>query len=50
MMARDKGSVVGFATALPGTVSRIAAWAKSLQGRGCLLVPITMLAVKAKSS
>jgi hypothetical protein len=50
MMARDKGSVVGFATALPGTVARIAAWAKNLQGRGFVLAPITMVAVKAKSS
>jgi polysaccharide deacetylase 2 family uncharacterized protein YibQ len=50
MMARDKGSVVGFATALPGTIARIVAWARNLQSRGFVLVPITMIAVKAKSS
>jgi polysaccharide deacetylase 2 family uncharacterized protein YibQ len=50
IMARHKGSVVGFATALPGTVARIAGWAKNLQSRGFVLVPITMVAVKAKSS
>jgi polysaccharide deacetylase 2 family uncharacterized protein YibQ len=38
------------ATALPATVARIAAWAKKLEGRGFVLVPITMIAVKAKSS
>ncbi len=50
MTARDKGSAVGFAMALPGTITRIAAWAKNLESRGFVLVPITMVAVKAKSS
>ena len=38
------------ATALPATVERIAEWAKTVEGRGIVLVPITMVAVKAKSS
>ncbi len=50
MMARDHGSAVGFATALPATVARIAEWAKKVESRGFVLVPITMVAVKAKSS
>jgi hypothetical protein len=50
LAARERGTAVGFATALPATVSRIAAWAKKVEGRGFLLVPITMIAVKAKSS
>ncbi len=50
LKAREDGSAVGFATALPGTIARIAAWAKTVEGRGFVLVPITMLAVKAKSS
>ncbi|MBV9260043.1 MAG: divergent polysaccharide deacetylase family protein [Pseudolabrys sp.] len=49
MAAKEKGSAVGYATALPGTIARIAQWAKAVPGRGIVLVPITM-AVKAKSS
>ncbi|HZT27323.1 MAG TPA: divergent polysaccharide deacetylase family protein [Pseudolabrys sp.] len=50
LMARERGSAVGFATALPATVARIASWAKSLESRGFVLVPITTVALKAKSS
>lgn len=50
MLARDNGSAVGFASAQPGTIARIADWAKKVEERGFLLVPITMVAVKAKSS
>ena len=50
MLARDNGTAVGFATALPATVARIAEWAKKVEARGFVLVPITMVAVKAKSS
>jgi polysaccharide deacetylase 2 family uncharacterized protein YibQ len=50
MAARDHGSAVGLANALPGTVTRIAEWAKKVEARGFVLVPITMVAVKEKSS
>jgi uncharacterized protein len=50
LAAREHGTAVGFATAMPGTVARIAAWAKKVENRGFVLVPITMVAVKAKSS
>jgi uncharacterized protein len=50
LMARDHGNAVGIATALPSTIARIAAWAKKVEDRGFVLVPITMVAVKAKSS
>ena len=50
IMARDHGTAVGLATALPGTVTRIAEWAKKAEARGFILVPITMVAVKEKSS
>ena len=50
MTARDNGSAVGLATAQPGTLARIAEWAKKIEGRGFNLVPITMVAAKAKSS
>jgi uncharacterized protein len=50
LSAREHGTAVGFATALPATVARIADWAKAVEGKGFVLVPITMVAVKAKSS
>jgi polysaccharide deacetylase 2 family uncharacterized protein YibQ len=50
MTARDNGSAVGLATAQPTTVARIAAWAKTVEARGFVLVPISMVAIKAKSS
>jgi polysaccharide deacetylase 2 family uncharacterized protein YibQ len=50
MKARDSGVAVGFATAQPATIARIADWAKKVEGRGIFLVPITMVAIKAKSS
>ncbi len=48
--ARDHGTAVGLAAALPGTITRIAEWAKKVEARGFVLVPITMVAVKEKSS
>ena len=50
MAARDHGTAVGLANALPGTVTRIAEWAKKVEAHGFVLVPITMVAVKEKSS
>jgi len=50
MLARDNGSAVGFANAQPGTIARIADWAKAVETRGFVLVPVTMVAIKPKSS
>ena len=50
MKARESGTAVGYATAQPGTIARIAEWAKKAEAQGILLVPITMVAIKAKSS
>jgi uncharacterized protein len=50
LAARERGSAVGLARALPATVAHIATWAKTVESRGFVLVPITMVAVKAKSS
>ena len=50
MKARDSGFAVGFAVAQPATIARIADWAKKVEARGMFLVPITMVAIKAKSS
>jgi polysaccharide deacetylase 2 family uncharacterized protein YibQ len=48
--AKEHGSAVGFAHALPASIERIAQWAKAAEGRGFVLVPITAVAIKAKSS
>jgi len=45
-IARSKGSAVGYASALPVTVKRIAEWAKSLESRGVVLVPISAIVRK----
>jgi len=50
MRARDSGVAVGFAAAQPTTIARIADWSKKVESRGIFLVPITMVAIKAKSS
>jgi len=50
MKARDSGTAVGYATAKPGTVARIAEWIKKAESKGIILVPITTVAIKAKSS
>jgi uncharacterized protein len=48
--ARDRGSAVGIANALPASIDRIAAWTKSAGSRGLLVVPITALVVRGKPS
>jgi polysaccharide deacetylase 2 family uncharacterized protein YibQ len=48
--ARERGVVVGVASALPVTVERIAKWAKAAEARGFTLVPISAVANKPKSS
>lgn len=50
LKARESGTAIAIATAQPGTIGRIAAWAKTVESRGFVLVPITMVAGKAKSS
>jgi uncharacterized protein len=49
-MARDNGVAVGFAAALPISIERISAWAKTAEGRGFTLVPITAAAARSKAS
>jgi len=50
LTARENGNAVAIAAAQPATIARIAAWAKKVEERGFVLVPISMVAVKAKSS
>ena len=49
-LAREHGSAVGMASALPASIERIAQWAKAAEGRGIVLVPVTAVAIKPKSS
>jgi polysaccharide deacetylase 2 family uncharacterized protein YibQ len=48
--ARERGVAVGVLSALPGGINRVGDWAKKLEGRGFVLVPVTAVAIKAKSS
>jgi hypothetical protein len=50
VLARDHGSAVGIASALPISIERIASWSKSLESRGIMLVPLTTAMLKSKSS
>ena len=49
-LARERGIVVGIAGALPVAIDRIAKWAKAAESRGFVLVPISAVANKTKSS
>ena len=48
-LAREHGSAVG-RSALPASIERITQWAKGAEVRGIVLVPITAVAIKPKSS
>ena len=49
-LAKEHGSAVGVASALPASIERIAQWVKAAESRGMVLAPITAVAIKAKSS
>ena len=49
-LARERGTAVGIAGALPVSIERIARWAKAAEARGVLLVPISAAASRPKSS
>lgn len=48
-IARERGAAVGVASALPVSVERIGNWARQLETRGILLVPLTTVMLKPKS-
>ena len=48
-IARERGTAVGVASALPISIERLAAWCKALEGRGIMLVPLTTAMLKSKS-
>jgi polysaccharide deacetylase 2 family uncharacterized protein YibQ len=49
-LARERGTAVGMASALPVSIDHVAKWAKAAEGRGLLLVPVTAIAAKPKQS
>jgi polysaccharide deacetylase 2 family uncharacterized protein YibQ len=49
-IAKDRGFAVGTASALPISIERIAAWIKTLDAHGVMLVPLTTTMLKSKSS
>jgi uncharacterized protein len=48
--AQERGFAVGMANALPVSIDRIANWAKTAEGRGIFLVPITAIVGRGKST
>ena len=49
-LAKERGIAVGVASALPISIERIGAWARTLESRGVMLVPLTTVMLKSKSS
>ncbi|MGL4241850.1 MAG: divergent polysaccharide deacetylase family protein [Beijerinckiaceae bacterium] len=49
-IAREKGSAVGYAAALPVTVERLQRWAKAAEARGITLVPVSALVTSPRRS
>ena len=49
-LARENGVAVGVVSALPVSIDRLAQWVKTAEGRGYLLVPISLVAGKTKSN
>ena len=48
-LARERGTAVGVASALPISIERIGAWIKALESHGIMLVPLTTAMLKSKS-
>jgi polysaccharide deacetylase 2 family uncharacterized protein YibQ len=48
-IAKNRGIAIGAASALPVTINRIAEWAKQADAHGILLVPVSMVANRAKT-
>jgi polysaccharide deacetylase 2 family uncharacterized protein YibQ len=49
-LAKERGTAVGVASALPISIERIGVWAKTLENHGIMLVPLTTAMLKSKSS
>ena len=49
-LAKEHGTAVGIASALPISIERIGVWVKTLESHGIMLVPLTTTMLKSKSS
>ncbi len=49
-LAKERGTAVGIASALPISIERLGVWTRSLESRGILLVPLTTAMLKSKSN
>jgi polysaccharide deacetylase 2 family uncharacterized protein YibQ len=49
-LAKERGTAIGIASALPVSIERIGIWIKALDGHGIMLVPLTTAMLKSKSS
>jgi polysaccharide deacetylase 2 family uncharacterized protein YibQ len=49
-VANERGFATGMATALPVVIERLSAWTKTIEARGLVLVPVTAITGKPKSS
>jgi uncharacterized protein len=49
-LAKERGFAVGIASALPISIERIAAWVKTLDAHGIMLVPLTTAMLKSRST
>lgn len=49
-LAKERGTAVGVASALPISIERIGSWSRQLESRGFTLVPLTTAMLKPKSS
>ena len=49
-LAKERGTAVGIASALPISIERIGVWIRALESHGVMLVPLTTAMLKSKSS
>ncbi len=47
--AKERGTAIGIASALPISIERIGVWIKALESHGIMLVPLTTAMLKSKS-
>ena len=48
-LAKERGTAVGIASALPISIERIGVWIRALESHGVMLVPLTTAMLKSKS-
>jgi polysaccharide deacetylase 2 family uncharacterized protein YibQ len=48
-LAKERGTAIGVASALPISIERLGVWIKALESHGIMLVPLTTVMLKSKS-